>query len=89
MFVCPDRDAIYQVLYNICDNGIKFAFEGGKYEIGITEQNKKTVISVFNEGEGIPTEDQKYIFDRFFKSDSQPRTEQDGWGVSECTSQER
>lgn len=81
MFVCADRDAIYQVLYNICDNGIKFAFEGGKYEIGITEQNKKTVISVFNEGEGIPTEDQKYIFDRFFKSDHSRGLNKTGVGL--------
>ena len=81
MFVCADRDAIYQVLYNICDNGIKFAFEGGKYEIGITEQNKKTVISVFNEGEGIPTEDQKYIFDRFFKSDRSRGLNKTGVGL--------
>jgi len=81
MFVNADRDAIYQVLYNICDNGIKFSKEGGKYSITVTEKDSKTTISVFNEGVGIPKEEQKYIFDRFYKSDKSRGLDKTGVGL--------
>ena len=35
IFVDADKDAIHQILYNICDNAIKFSREGGKYEVSI------------------------------------------------------
>ena len=69
MFVNADRDAIHQVLYNLCDNGIKFARESGKYAISIKEIGSKIEVSVFNEGEGITPEDVPFVFDRFYKSD--------------------
>jgi len=81
MDVCADRDAIHQVLYNICDNGIKFAHDGGKYEIRITEKDKKIRVSVFNEGVGIPEEDVSRIFDRFYKSDKSRGLDKTGVGL--------
>lgn len=81
MEVCADRDAIHQVLYNICDNAIKFAYEGGKYEIQITEWEKKIRVSVFNEGIGIPEGDIIHIFDRFYKSDKSRGLDKSGVGL--------
>ena len=40
MLAFADR-AIYQVLYNICDNAVKFSREGGKYRIRITSKDKR------------------------------------------------
>lgn len=81
MEVLADRDAIYQVLYNICDNAIKFAVDGGRYEISLTEKDKKIAVSVFNEGIGIPEEDITRIFDRFYKSDKSRGLDKTGVGL--------
>lgn len=81
MLVCADSDAIHQVLYNICDNGIKFSRNGGKYIIDLSESGGKTTISVYNEGIGIPKDEQKYIFDRFYKSDKSRGLDKTGVGL--------
>ena len=81
MFVNADRDAIHQILYNICDNAIKFSNEGGRYEIGIHEKSGKVTVSVFNEGIGITAEDLPYVFDRFYKSDRSRGLDKTGVGL--------
>ena len=48
IYVMADRDAIYQILYNICDNAVKFSREGGKYRIRIIEKDKKIFVSVLS-----------------------------------------
>ena len=82
MFVKADRDAIYQVLYNICDNAIKFSREEGKLAISLTyNKEKKVEASVYNEGNGIPEDDLPYVFDRFFKSDKSRGLDKTGVGL--------
>ena len=81
MEVSADRDAIHQVLYNICDNAIKFATDGGKYQIRITERDHKIYVSVFNEGVGIPEADLPHVFDRFYKSDKSRGLDKTGVGL--------
>ena len=81
MFVNADRDAIHQILYNICDNAIKFSNDGGRYEIGIHEKSGKVTVSVYNEGVGITAEDLPYVFDRFYKSDKSRGLDKTGVGL--------
>ena len=85
IFVNADRDAIYQVLYNICDNAVKFSSYGAKYEIriGICEDTrpKKVLVSVFNQGEGISEEDIPYVFERFYKADKSRGIDKKGVGL--------
>ena len=81
MDVLADRDAIHQVLYNICDNAIKFSYEGGKYALHITEKEKRIHVSVYDEGVGIPAEDVPRIFDRFYKSDESRGLDKTGVGL--------
>lgn len=81
MYVNADHDAIYQILYNICDNGVKFSRESGEYRISIQNQNKKIVVSVYNEGEGIPKEDLPFVFERFYKSDKSRGLDKTGIGL--------
>ena len=81
MMVIADSDAIHQILYNICDNGIKFSRNGGAYKINLREMNKKVYISVYNEGSGIPAEDIPHIFDRFYKSDKSRGLDKTGVGL--------
>ena len=85
IFVTADRDAIYQVLYNICDNAVKFSRIGGKYRIKIEQievnKHKKAEISVYNQGEGIPEEDIPYVFERFYKADKSRGMDKRGVGL--------
>ncbi len=81
MTVYADRDAIHQVLYNICDNAVKFSNPGGVYRINITAHDKKTFVSVFNEGQGIPEAELPYVFDRFYKSDKSRGLDKTGVGL--------
>ena len=82
MSVIADRDAIYQIFYNICHNAVKFAREGGKLRIRIeSAKEKKLLVSVYNEGEGIPLEDQPMIFERFYKSDKSRGLDKSGVGL--------
>ncbi|MBQ0101173.1 MAG: HAMP domain-containing histidine kinase [Firmicutes bacterium] len=81
MFVTADRDAIYQILYNLCDNAVKFSREGGKYRIKIEKPDKKIRVSVYNEGAGIPEEDVPRVFERFFKSDRSRGMDKTGTGL--------
>ena len=67
-----DSDAIHRVLYNICDNAVKFSRPGGKYriEIGYTDATESRIkVSVFNQGDGIPEKDLAHVFERFYRSD--------------------
>ena len=82
VLVHADKDAIHQVLYNLCHNAIKFSKEGGKFVISISRiQGKKIRISVFDEGESIPTEDLKLVFDRFYKTDKSRGLDKSGVGL--------
>lgn len=81
MFVYADVDAMHQVLYNLCDNAIKFANEGGYLKIGIAEKDKKIKVSVKNSGNGIPSEDLPFVFDRFYKSDRSRGLDKTGVGL--------
>ena len=77
-----DKDAIYQVLYNLCHNAIKFARDGGKFIISIKRiERKKVRISVFDEGQSISGEDIKLVFDRFYKTDKSRGLDKNGVGL--------
>lgn len=82
MFVTADRDAIYQVFYNLCDNAVKFAKDGGRYEISIVQtKDRKIAVSVYDEGQGISPEDLPFVFDRFYKADRSRGLDKTGTGL--------
>ena len=87
MFVLADKDAIHQILYNICDNAVKFSDKGGKLRMsfawssGETGRNRKAVVKVYNEGQGIPPEDLPFVFERFYKSDKSRGLDKSGVGL--------
>lgn len=81
MYAVGDIDAVYQIVYNIMDNAIKFSKDGGKYTVSLREENGKIITSVYNEGEGIPEGDLPYVFDRFYKSDKSRGLDKTGVGL--------
>lgn len=65
-----DAGQIGQVLRNLIDNAIKFSPEGGRLEIETTLIDRRTAgVSVQDYGSGIPKEDVRLVFDRFYKAE--------------------
>lgn len=81
LYVYSDKDAVYQVLYNLCDNAVKFSKDGGIYRITIKDVGEKVSVSVFDEGIGISKEDLPNVFDRFYKSDKSRGLDRTGVGL--------
>lgn len=77
-----DMDKISRVLQNLLGNAAKFSPENGIIEVETTiKENKKVLISVKDEGPGISAEDQKYVFDRFYKTDTTRNLDKTGSGI--------
>lgn len=79
--VLADSDAIQQVIYNLIDNAIKFTPEKGQLSLGITLQKQKALIEVRNSGDGIPEEELRHLFERFYKSDRSRGLDKGGMGL--------
>ena len=82
MAVEADKDVIHQVLYNLCENAIKFSAEKGIFRLTIERiHSSQLKVTIYNEGAGIPAEDLPYIFDRFYKSDKSRGLDKSGAGL--------
>lgn len=79
--VCADRGRIQQVLINLISNAVKYSVENGKIQIQIKETEETAVISVEDEGIGIAKEDQKRIFERFYRTDLSRNRKTGGAGI--------
>ena len=81
MYVEADMDKIQQVLYNLLDNAIKFSHHNSVIKIETTEKHNKIFVSVKDSGIGIPKDDLKLIWDRFYKSDLSRGKDKKGTGL--------
>lgn len=79
--VIAEKDSIKRVLTNLIDNAIKFCNHKGKIEIFTKRKGDKVFISVKNEGQGIEKEEQKTIFERFYKLDKSRSQNKNGVGL--------
>ena len=76
-----DKDAIYQVLYNLCHNAIKFSREEGKLRISLVRDGGKIRVAVYDEGQSLTDEDKKMVFERFYKTDKSRGLDKNGVGL--------
>lgn len=77
-----DKDLIYQVLYNIVANAVKFApQQSGRITIYLIEQPEYISLSVEDNGPGIPEEMREMIFDKFFQAKNQTLKKPEGTGL--------
>lgn len=67
--VLADQDLVYQVIYNLVDNAIKFCNVGGEIRFSVTQSKGAVTVGVRNTGAGIAPEALPYVFDRFYKED--------------------
>lgn len=81
MYVNADMGKIQQVLYNLIDNAIKFSHHDSVIKIETSQKKNKLFVSVKDTGIGIPKDDLKLIWDRFYKSDSSRGKDKKGTGL--------
>ena len=81
MYVNADMGKIQQVLYNLIDNAIKFSHHDSVITIETSLKKNKLFVSVKDTGIGIPKDDQKLIWDRFYKSDLSRGRDKKGTGL--------
>ncbi len=76
-----DKDKIYEAIYNIVDNSIKYTPEGGAVSVRLVSDIVSLMIEVEDNGIGIPKEDSSKIFDRFYRVDKARARETGGTGL--------
>lgn len=76
-----DSTILSEVLYNLCENAIKYNKEGGNYTVRISHIPMKAVITVTDTGIGIPDEHIDRIFERFYRVDKSRSQKIKGTGL--------
>ncbi|WP_295580352.1 cell wall metabolism sensor histidine kinase WalK [uncultured Oscillibacter sp.] len=67
--VLATRDEIHQVIYNLTDNAVKYSAPGGTVQVSLRREADWVVLSVADDGAGIPEADLPRIFERFYRVD--------------------
>lgn len=80
-FVLFDKDGLEQILLNIAGNAVKYTPENGNVWLNAYKKNKEIVISIKDDGIGIPKEDRERVFERFYRVDKARTRELGGTGL--------
>lgn len=76
-----NRQMLEEVLYNLCDNGIRYNELGGKVDVSIKENEEHIILMISDTGIGISTENQERIFERFYRVDKSRSKKTGGTGL--------
>ncbi len=80
-YIVADTDMIYQVIYNIFDNAVKFTNENGYIRVSMLDLNDEIEVHIKNSGIGIKSEELSKIFERFYKVDKSRSIDAKGTGL--------
>ncbi len=72
---------LYSIVYNLCDNAVKYNHRGGKVLVSVSQNDRNTVLKVKDTGIGIPEESLERIFERFYRVDKSHSREVGGTGL--------
>ena len=75
------RRYIYEIIYNLCDNAIRYNIENGRVIISINNESGRAMFSITDTGIGIALEHQSRIFERFYRVDKSHSKETGGTGL--------
>ncbi len=75
------EDDLYQIIFNLVENGIKYNVPGGSLTLCLTRQEDNAVLTVSDTGMGIPDESLDRIFDRFYRVDKARSRQTGGSGL--------
>lgn len=88
LWVEIDTDHFTQVIDNIMNNAIKYSPDGGVITCRLIETNNNVIISIADQGLGIPRADIPHVFDRFYRVDKARSRAQGGTGLGLAISKE-
>ena len=75
------RRLVYEVIYNLCDNAVKYNREGGDVKVTVGGDEASAFVEVADTGIGIPPEDQSRVFERFYRVDKSHSKASGGTGL--------
>ena len=75
------EDDLYQIIFNLVENGIKYNVPGGKLTVILDRQDDNVVISIKDTGVGIPSDAVGHVFERFFRVDKARSRKSGGSGL--------
>ena len=81
IYVNADRDLMYQCVYNLIENAVKFTNEGGYIRFALNDDGTNVHVAIRNSGDGIPARELSQIFERFYKSDKSRGRDKTGVGL--------
>ncbi len=70
-----------EIVYNLCDNAIKYNRPGGRVDVSVLEEDERVILSVKDSGIGISQEEQERVFERFYRVDKSHSKEIGGTGL--------
>lgn len=79
--VNADKDRIYQVIYNLLSNAVKYTPDNGHILVQTKDTRKHAILSVRDDGIGIPKEELPHIFERFYRADKSRNRKTGGAGI--------
>ena len=71
----------YEIIFNLCDNAIKYNREGGRVDVSVAREGAGAVVTVADTGIGIAPEHQQRIFERFYRVDKSHSKASGGTGL--------
>ncbi len=80
-FVLSAEDDLYQILFNLVENGIKYNRDGGSVHVTLRRTDEDVTIAVEDTGMGIPGESLEHIFERFYRVDKARSRQAGGSGL--------
>ena len=75
------RRLVSEIVFNLCDNAIKYNVQNGSVDVSVTSDGKDAVLTVRDTGIGIPVEHQSRVFERFYRVDKSHSKESGGTGL--------
>ena len=75
------RRLLYEVIYNLCDNAIKYNNPGGSVKVNVAQKPGEVLLSVQDTGIGISPEHQDKVFERFYRVDKSHSKQSGGTGL--------
>lgn len=76
-----DEELMVILIRNLLSNAVKFSYEGGRVEVRAWEQDSQLILSVSDQGIGIPAEDLPHLFEKFYRVRSATESEIKGTGL--------
>jgi signal transduction histidine kinase len=80
-YISADGDKISHAVVNLLSNAIKYTENGGKIDINISETKESAILSIRDNGIGIPADEQPFIFERFYRADKSRNRKTGGSGL--------